>query len=89
MAVDQTTEISSVSWDWQPGGRITARGKVTVSHGGSEQPPMTLHFEIPVTQLPARSVLADPQSWLLSRLRQALRPSRLSGTAPARADRPQ
>jgi hypothetical protein len=75
MPVEPTIEVSSVSWDWQPGGKVTARGTVAISRGGSALPPITLHFEIPA-ETPPRNALADPRNWVLTRLRQAFRPSR-------------
>jgi hypothetical protein len=72
MPVNQDIELSSVSWDWHPVGNVVAKGTMTVGRSATEQPPITLHFEIPMANLPPRAVLADPQAWVLTRLRQAL-----------------
>lgn len=72
MPVDQTIELASVSWDWQPGGNVVAKGTMTVARGATELPPITLHFEIPLSNAPPRAVLTDPQKWVVGRLRQAL-----------------
>jgi hypothetical protein len=84
MPVDRTTEVSSVSWDWQPGGKVTAKGFLTIARADSEQP-ITLHFEIPTETVP-RKALADPSNWVLSHLRRALRSTKPPGSGPQRRD---
>jgi hypothetical protein len=83
MPTEPTIEVANVSWDWQPGGRVTARGEISVARGGAGLPPITLSFQIPMEPVPTRAVMTDPGTWVLGRLRQALRSPRPTGAGPA------
>lgn len=79
MSDNQITDISSVSWNWQPSGQVVASGSLTVARAGSASQPITLNFQIPAEAVPTKA-LADPRSWVLAQLRQALRSTKPVGT---------
>jgi hypothetical protein len=81
MADEHNVEITKLSWDWQPSGKVVARGEISATPNGSGSGPITLAFAIPLERAPARNILNDPQRWIVTRLRQALRPSRPAASA--------
>jgi hypothetical protein len=64
--------LDEISWNWQPGGGLVAKGKLHVTREPNSAP-ATVSFEIPIAEPPARSIFENPQEWVVSLVRRTVR----------------